>query len=104
MTFPTKATIIGLCFLACASAITAFIYLKRPVISSYTIKTLQPVTLNQAKSITEKCGASGTFEFHNGQIGLVMKGSGFQPVKGATLTELMNLSNPSCPFTMGISE
>lgn len=66
--------------------------------------TPEPIVLEAAKELIDKCRADGTYRLSNGEVGLIMIGGIFQPVKGATEEGIRALQNPECPFTRSATE
>lgn len=64
----------------------------------------EPIVLESAKDLIDKCRAEGTYRLSNGEAGLIMKGGIFQPVKDVTEETIRALQNPECPFTRSATE
>ena len=73
-------------------------------------KNSETISENEAFKLIDECKVNGTYEFHNGEVGLLFKGKditskdGSVAVRNVSVKDLQAHQNPACPFTQAAIE
>ena len=90
------------------------------IISKNSNKKIATISQDQAYSLIRECLIVGTYSFHNGEVGVILKDTpeqslmgasinssptdNFRRVRGTTEATLLQHQNSACPFMQGATE